>query len=72
MLTFQNDVINVAVFQANLKKEVKSGKPCMHGSKLMISRNVDKSCTFWATNIIILDVVDLYYVLVDRNSDNLQ
>ena len=25
MLKFQNDVINVAVFQANLKKEVKSG-----------------------------------------------
>ena len=36
MLTFQNDVINVAVFQANLKKEVKSGKPCMRVNKLMI------------------------------------
>ena len=36
MLKFQNNVINVAVFQANLKKEVKSGKPCMRVNKLMI------------------------------------
>ena len=35
MLKFQNDVINVAVFQANLKKGVKSGKPCMRVNKLM-------------------------------------
>ena len=35
VLQFQNDVINVAVFQANLKKEVKSDKPCMRVKDLM-------------------------------------
>ena len=36
ILNFQNNVINVAVCQANLKKEVKSGKPCMRVNKWMI------------------------------------
>ena len=36
MLNFQNDVINVADFQVNLKKEVKSSKPRMRVNKWMI------------------------------------
>ena len=36
MLNFLNDVRNVLDFQANLKKEIKSGKPCMRVNKLMI------------------------------------